>query len=178
MFTLCMLTHGLPVNLLFSDACPSQNISLIAGINITISWRKTTIAQQVNRPCPCQNQTRQFESVITRRCGGSYSQGARWEDMDYTRCGFTERIIKICEALQVRNTLLCIVIGTYIPYLNQRPPKVLAKVLVNVTSSPATLAASEVSVAAVVIDELTTTAAKDPEVGPRITIILLVYMNY
>ena len=36
----------------------------------------------------------------------------------------------------------------------------------NVTSSPATLAASEVSVAAVVIDELTTTAAKDPEVSP------------
>ena len=35
----------------------------------------------------------------------------------------------------------------------------------NVTSSPATLAASEVSVAAVVIDELTTTAAKDPEVS-------------
>ena len=164
---------------LFSDACPSQNISLTAGSNITISWRETTIAQQANRPCPCQNQTRQFESVITRRCGGSYSQGARWEDMDYTHCGFTDRIIKICEALQVRNILLYIVIGSYIPYLNQRPPKVLAKVLVNVTSSPATLVPSEVSVAAAVIDELTTTAAKDPEVGQhhsdqRIIIILLV----
>ena len=35
----------------------------------------------------------------------------------------------------------------------------------NVTSSPNTLVASEVSVAAVVIDELTTNAAEDPEVS-------------
>ena len=38
-------------------------------------------------------------------------------------------------------------------------------VLLNVTSSPDTLIASEVSVAAVVIDRLTTTAAEDPEVS-------------
>ena len=88
----------------FSDACPSQNISLVAGSNITISWRETAITQQANRPCPCQNLTRRFGSVIIRHCGGSYSQGARWEDMDYSHCGFTDRIIRLCEALQVRNT--------------------------------------------------------------------------
>ena len=41
----------------------------------------------------------------------------------------------------------------------------LAKVLLNVTSSPDTLVASEVSVAAVVIDKLTTTAATNPKVS-------------
>ena len=40
-----------------------------------------------------------------------------------------------------------------------------AEVLVNVTSTPKTLVANEVLVAAVVIDDLTTSAAEDPEVS-------------
>ena len=84
-----------------------MNTPLVAGSNITITWRETAITQHVNRPCPCQNLTQKFESVITRHCGGSYSQGARWEDMDYSQCGLTIRSIRLCEALQVRKTLLC-----------------------------------------------------------------------
>ena len=126
---------------------------------------------QASHPCPCQNLTQQFGSVITRHCGGSYSHGAEWKAMDYSQCGFTERII---EALQVRKPKKLIkkiflllqpkLIITQ-TCLKQKPPRVLAKVLLNVTSSPDTLVASEVSVAAVVIDELTTTAAMDPEVS-------------
>lgn len=87
--------------LFLSDPCPVQNIPLVAGSNITISWRESAIMLQSSQPCPCQNLTLRFGSMITRRCGGNYSQGARWEDMDYSSCGLTSRIIQLCEAEQV-----------------------------------------------------------------------------
>ena len=84
------------------DACHSQSIPLVKHSNIMTSWSETKISIQAHQPCPCQNLTQYHGKMITRRCGGSYSQGAMWENMDYSQCGLTSRSIKLCEALQVR----------------------------------------------------------------------------
>ena len=86
---------------LSQDACPSQSVPLIPGSNITVNWRETEISVLAAEPCPCQSLIKKYGTTITRRCGGSYSQGGLWESMDYSRCGLTSRTIELCEALQV-----------------------------------------------------------------------------
>ena len=110
-----------------------------------IKWNETMILQQVKKPCPCQTLTQVF---ITRHCGGSYSQGAQWMDMDTTQCNFTDRSLQLCEALSSSN----------------KPAETIAEILVNVTAVPATLVPSEVTVAAVVIERLTLAAAENKSV--------------
>ena len=83
------------------DSCHSQVIPIVNQSSITVSWSETEISQQSHQPCPCQNLTQQYGNVITRLCGGSYSQGAVWENMDYSKCGLTSRSIELCEALLV-----------------------------------------------------------------------------
>ena len=104
------------------------------------------ILQQVKQPCPCQTLTQAF---ITRCCGGSYSQGAQWMNMDTTQCNLTERSLKLCEALIS---------------LSDNSAEAVAEILVNVTAAPATLVPSEVTVAAVVIERLTLAAAENKSV--------------
>ena len=132
-------------SLFYSDACPSQNIPLVSGSSIMIKWNETMILQQVKQHCPCQTLTKVF---ITRQCEGSYSQGAQWMDMDTTQCNFTERSLKLCEALSLSN----------------KPAETIAEILVNVTAAPATLVPSEVTVAAVVIERLTLAAVENKSV--------------
>ena len=112
-----------------------------------IKWNETMILQQVKQPCPCQTQLTQV--FITRHCGGSYSQGAKWMDMVTTQCKFTERSLKLCEALLS---------------LSDKSAEIVAEILVNVTAAPATLIPSEVTVAAVVIEGLTLAAAENKSV--------------
>ena len=106
-----------------------------------IKWNETMILQQVKQPCPCQTLTQVF---ITRRCEGSYSQGAQWMDMVTTQCNLTERSCQLCEALLS---------------LSDKSAETVAEILMNVTAAPATLVPSEVTVAAVVIEGLTLAAA-------------------
>ena len=88
-----------------SDACPSQQVPL-NGSSIMISWEETELSEEASVPCPCQNITLQHGRIITRHCGGSYSQGAVWSAMDYSQCGLnTKGIILLCEALLVRELI-------------------------------------------------------------------------
>ena len=62
-------------------------------------------------PCPCQNLIKQYGNMISRRCGGSYSQGGVWNSMDYSQCGLTSRTIELCEALHVSEATACMYIN-------------------------------------------------------------------
>ena len=93
-----MLHDCLTISLFSIDSCPSGNTS-IAGENI--SWNEAQILQLVSLPCPCRNLTLQYHTMITRRCGGSYSHGAVWEEVDSSNCGFTNSTLRLCEALNV-----------------------------------------------------------------------------
>lgn len=37
-------------------------------------------------------------ATISRRCGGTYSEGASWDEVDYSQCHFTSITLKLCEA--------------------------------------------------------------------------------
>ena len=37
-------------------------------------------------------------ATISRRCGGTYSEGASWDEVDYSQCRFTSITLKLCEA--------------------------------------------------------------------------------
>ena len=104
------------------------------------------ILQEAKQPCPCQTLT---QNSITRHCGGSFSQGAQWMDMVTTQCNFTEKSLKLCEALIS---------------LSDNSVEAVAELLVDVTAAPAKLVPSEVTVAAVVIERITLAAAENESV--------------
>ena len=83
------------------DACPSQKIKF-DNTSIEIMWNETMILQTAKHPCPCQSLT---GVNITRKCEGSYSDGAAWTAMDITLCNMTAISLQLCEASLVMNTL-------------------------------------------------------------------------
>ena len=79
-----------------TDGCSAEDDIIL------INWNETEIGQFISQPCPCQDlignsATQNGVFNITRRCGGSYSMGGRWEDVEYKiQCGLTDIALELC----------------------------------------------------------------------------------
>ena len=91
------------------DGCSAEDdeplIDFITTPNITFDWPETEIGHSISQPCPCLDligsslTPKRLFINITRRCGGSYSMGGRWEEVDYQpQCGLTDIALKLCQA--------------------------------------------------------------------------------
>jgi len=63
----------------------------------------TTHSQQ----CPCQDlaDVAIGTKTVLRHCGGTYTHGAQWADVDFSQCGLSVIAIQLCEATLVRSEL-------------------------------------------------------------------------
>ena len=90
------------------DGCPNRKASLIPGGAITYSWVESEIGTTVSQPCPCQDlvDLSGEAGMVVRHCGGTYSHGAQWREVDFSRCGLSVIAIQLCEVTLVCNLLL------------------------------------------------------------------------
>ena len=74
-----------------SDGCPEETLPLLSSsllfagdTSSTFSWPETNLGDPVlHQPCP--NQAGSINTV-SRYCGGSFSSGAQWSDVDFSQC--------------------------------------------------------------------------------------------
>ena len=80
-----------------ADGCLNED-------DIILYWSESEIGHSITFPCPCQaligNPATANRSLnATRRCGGNYSMGAHWEEVNYqAQCGLTYIAIELCKA--------------------------------------------------------------------------------
>ena len=48
-------------------------------------WTESNIGEIVQLPCPCE-QFLKSGQMANRVCGGTYSQGGQWKDVNYNQC--------------------------------------------------------------------------------------------
>ena len=86
------------------DGCPSEEASLIPGGAIIYSWAESEIGTTLTQPCPCRDlvDIPGGTGTVIRHCGGTYTHGAQWREVDFSRCGLSVTAIQLCEA-----TLVC-----------------------------------------------------------------------
>ena len=72
--------------------------------SISLSWPESDITSTHSLPCPCLVFTGQDSSpkIVTRRCGGNITSGAKWEPVDFSQCNFTvtrslDITLQLCE---------------------------------------------------------------------------------
>lgn len=70
---------GLVTSHLISDGCGHE---ILEGV----AWPESNIGQVVQLPCPCDDLL-QSGNKTSRTCGGTYSHGGQWLDVDYSQCG-------------------------------------------------------------------------------------------
>ena len=67
----------------------NNDILLVDGCNTDrvddILWPELAIGQEIQLPCPCED-VLQSGQMASRACGGAYSQGGQWENINYNRC--------------------------------------------------------------------------------------------
>ena len=76
-----------------SDGCPEQTLPLLSSsllfagdTSSTFSWPETNLGDPVlHQPCPNQAGSN-FINTVSRYCGGSFSSGAQWSDVDFSQC--------------------------------------------------------------------------------------------
>ena len=69
-----------------------------------MSWPESEIGSQpVKLSCPCGrlNATQYGNPNLTRVCGGTYTYGAEWEEVDPAQCNYTDNTYKLCSVTQV-----------------------------------------------------------------------------
>ena len=83
----------------FADGCPAKTDQIAQGVGIHLRWNESDINSRLSQPCPCKDIiAAPANATISRRCGGTYSEGASWDAVDYTQCRFTSITLKLCEA--------------------------------------------------------------------------------
>ena len=48
-------------------------------------WPESSIGQVIQVPCPCEDILQSGE-MASRTCGGTFSLGGQWMDVDYSQC--------------------------------------------------------------------------------------------
>ena len=89
------------VNLLL-DGCDAETF-------MGVDWPETNLDVTVNIPCPCTEFAGSLAGRAFRYCGGTYSQGARWEaSADISDCSAlnSETTRRLCEAARVYKNLI------------------------------------------------------------------------
>lgn len=101
---------------LHADGCPEEERALNVNFNVYVTWPESEISTDpVNTSCPCGtiNATRFGHPNLTRICGGSYTYGANWEDVDKSGCDYNNNTYKLCSVTQVRRMMLLMVCFVY-----------------------------------------------------------------
>ena len=74
--------------------------------NITLSFDESEIENEARYDCPCQDFFRLIEGENNhgaRRCGGTYTYGAKWDPVKITEeCGYTSITLQLCQIALVR----------------------------------------------------------------------------
>lgn len=83
----------------FADGCPAETDQIAQGVGIHLRWNESDISSNLSQPCPCKDIiAAPANATVSRKCGGTYSEGASWDEVDYTQCRFTSITLKLCEA--------------------------------------------------------------------------------
>jgi len=81
-----------------ADGCQARTDQIAQGVGIRFSWNESEIGSHSFHPCPCKDIIEApANATISRRCGGTYSSGGRWDEVDYSQC-FTNITLMLCEA--------------------------------------------------------------------------------
>ena len=75
---------------------------------VYVKWPESEIGADpviINCPCGKLNATQYGSPQLSRVCGGSYTYGAQWKEVDATQCNYTDNTYKLCSVTQVR--LMC-----------------------------------------------------------------------
>ena len=87
------------------DGCQS-NITLIRSVSgddnltITIVWPETNLAEVAEVTCPCGTLIITAQ-VATRRCGGNFINGAKWDIANIDPCNLSDSARRICQLSEV-----------------------------------------------------------------------------
>ena len=70
---------------------------------MVVTWPESEIGTVVKQSCPCGtlDAERYGHPNLTRLCGGSYTYGAKWEQVDAAECNYTENTYRLCSVTQV-----------------------------------------------------------------------------
>ena len=83
----------------FADGCPAETDQIAQGVGIHLRWNESDISSNLSQPCPCKDIiAAPANATVSRKCGGTYSEGASWDEVDYSQCRFTSITLKLCEA--------------------------------------------------------------------------------
>ena len=94
------------------DGCSSENtlIPSYEGNNLldfNITWPETNLGHYAVIECPCGGLNLSSTALIaTRKCGGTYEDGAVWETAMVSACNFTDTTRELCDLASV-STSLC-----------------------------------------------------------------------
>ena len=83
------------------DGCPKEIRSVCGNVR-PVTWPETEIGEVASVSCPCGLDDPLIQQLKgTRRCGGTYEGGARWEEPQCNSCSFTETRRELCALDQV-----------------------------------------------------------------------------
>lgn len=78
-----------------TDGCVSE---IISGL----SWAETNLGINATLDCPCGDiSLGEGQPTATRRCGGNFTSGAKWEDPEDDSCDFDRMTEDLCNVVQV-----------------------------------------------------------------------------
>ncbi len=109
----CMLRSILLINCHYSHSvcihiaiCESEITTIPPleqeGSNITLQWPQANLGEEVTVPCSCGGLTiGSISLVATRRCGGDFTLGARWETPMQVTCNFSPVSQDICQVARL-----------------------------------------------------------------------------
>ena len=71
-----------------------------SNISTEIEWPETSLGDTASVPCPCAEFAGSLAGRAYRYCGGTFSQGAYWEEFDISRCEALNSMItrRLCVA--------------------------------------------------------------------------------
>ena len=83
-----------------STTTPIPSVSGDGNLTIIITWPETNLAEVAEVTCPCGtlNITAQ---VATRRCGGNFINGAKWDTPNIDPCNLSDNARRICQLSEV-----------------------------------------------------------------------------
>ena len=86
------------------DGCASGRVD-------GVLWPESDIGQIVQQPCPCEDFLQSGEKA-RRTCGGTYSLGGKWMDVDYAPCVTLMNQVTntLCSIALVRHNALAVMI--------------------------------------------------------------------
>ena len=74
----CVIIRSPEIIINFTDGCQSGTVNGMV-------WPDSNIGKVNQLPCPCE-ELLQSGKLSSRSCGGTYSQGGQWMNVNYSQC--------------------------------------------------------------------------------------------